>query len=83
MIPVPGSRGGRVSPVSVEASRKEMRRQYDPDFHAGAVGIVRETGKPIAQVATGPRDQLADPGQLGGQGQGRPGRAARPGHGRS
>lgn len=29
----------------------EKRRRYDPDFHAGAVGIVRETNKPVAQVA--------------------------------
>ena len=29
----------------------EIRRRYDPDFKAGAVRIVNETGKPIAQVA--------------------------------
>ncbi|MEH1017113.1 transposase [Micromonospora sp. CPCC 206060] len=28
-----------------------MRRQSDPEFRAGAVRIVRETGKSIAQVA--------------------------------
>jgi transposase len=27
------------------------RRKFDEDFKAGAVRIVRETGKPIAQVA--------------------------------
>jgi transposase len=29
----------------------EKRRRYDRDFREGAVGIVRETGKPTAQVA--------------------------------
>src|SRR3954452_18401421 len=29
------------------------RRKFDEDFKAGAVRIVRETGKPIAQVARG------------------------------
>ena len=29
----------------------ESRRKFDQDFKAGAVRIVRETGKPIAQVA--------------------------------
>ena len=28
------------------------RRKFDEDFKAGAVRIVRETGKPIAQVAS-------------------------------
>jgi len=27
------------------------RRKYDAEFHEGAVTIVRETGKPIAEVA--------------------------------
>ncbi len=29
----------------------EKRRRFDPDFRAGAVRIVAETGKPVAQVA--------------------------------
>ena len=40
----------------------EMRRRYDPEFRSGAVRIVLETGKPIAQVA---RDLGVHPGTLG------------------
>lgn len=29
----------------------ETRRHYDADFKAGAVRLVEETGRPIAQVA--------------------------------
>ena len=39
----------------------EKRRRYDPDFRAGAVGIVRETSKTVAQVA---RDLGINPGTL-------------------
>ena len=40
----------------------EVRRRFDPDFRAGAVRIVKESGKPIAQVA---RDLGINEGTVG------------------
>lgn len=40
----------------------EKRRRFDEDFKAGAVRMVQETGKPIAQVA---RDLGVNEGTLG------------------
>ena len=40
----------------------ETRRKFDEDFKQGAVRIVRETGKPIAQVA---RELGVNEGTLG------------------
>ena len=40
----------------------DSRRKFDPQFREGAVRIVRETGKPIAQIA---RDLGVHQGTLG------------------
>ncbi|WP_275466776.1 transposase [Streptomyces noursei] len=39
----------------------EIRKRYDAEFRAGAVRVVREAGKPIAQIA---RDLGIDEGTL-------------------
>ncbi|WP_194244099.1 transposase [Nonomuraea phyllanthi] len=44
------------------------RRRFDPEFRAGALRIVKETGKPVAQVA---RDQPVHATQLGADGSAR------------
>jgi len=43
----------------------EIRKRYDREFREGAVRIVEETGKPIAQVARDLRGQRGHVGQLG------------------
>jgi transposase len=40
----------------------DSRRKFDQEFREGAVRIVRETGKPIAQIA---RELGVNPGTLG------------------
>jgi transposase len=39
----------------------ESRRKFDQDFKEGAVGLVRETGRPIGQIA---KDLGINPGTL-------------------
>jgi len=43
----------------------ETRRKFDRDFREGAVRLVRESGKPVAQVA---RDLGINEGTLGNWG---------------
>ncbi|VBA38545.1 hypothetical protein LAUMK13_02140 [Mycobacterium innocens] len=43
----------------------EARRKFDQQFKVGAVRIVRETGKPIAQVARDLGDPSGHAGSMG------------------
>ena len=55
----------------------ETRRKFDTDFKEGAVRLVRETGKPIAQVARDLGNQRGDAGELGERRPAAPRRAGR------
>jgi hypothetical protein len=55
----------------------ETRRKFDQDFKEGAVRLVRETGRPIAQVAKDLGINEGTPGELGECGQAPPRRGGR------
>ena len=46
----------------------ETRRKFDADFKEGAVRLVRETGRPVAQVAKDLGINAGHPGELGERG---------------
>jgi transposase len=52
------------------------RRKYDAEFREGAVTIVRETGRPIAEVARDLGIGAGTLGELGEEGPPRPGRGS-------
>ncbi|MFY9928380.1 MAG: transposase [Streptosporangiaceae bacterium] len=55
----------------------ETRRKFDQDFKEGAVRLVRETGRPIAQVAKDLAIKEGTMGELGQRGQAAPQRRER------
>ena len=55
----------------------ETRRKFDRDFREGAVRLVRETGKPVAQIAKDLGINEGHLGELGERGQAPPRRRER------
>ena len=55
----------------------ETRRKFDRDFKEGAVRLVRETGRPIAEVARDLGVSEGTPGELGERRPATPGRRER------
>ena len=50
----------------------EIRKKYDRGLWEGAVRVVEETGKPIAQIARDLRGEPGHAGELGREGEGGP-----------